>query len=556
MEQTLAQQNGATHARPLPAIAKRVLLIGLDGATFDILNPMMEQGRMPNLKRFLADGTSGILRSTKPPITPAAWTTFMTGKGPGRHGILDFEKYDAFEHHLSFNSTYEIRERTIWEILSEKGLRVGSVNVPMMYPPKPVNGFVISGFETPSIDADFTYPQSLKEEIFKILPDYNYRTNWRRKTLGGDDIFAENLNYISNSFDQGWKLTQYCGDKYGWDVMMVLYKLVDNLQHKAWKYLDPKYSHKYPKRAKMAADVFSRLDVTLGNLLAYAEENDATVMMMSDHGHGSLDGKAQPNLLLKKWGYLKLRSSLDRSNTRAKHLMHRLTKGKATRFEQGSRGVERDIAVDWSQTRACVMHAGIYGFLYINKKGRGPHGIVEDSEYEPLRDEIAEKLRAVEVMGQDGKKIRVFPDVFKAEELYGCSREENPYLPDLLLSPYPGLAVVRKIRGTRTVRWCSERRLEGTHREEGIFAIGGPNVRENVQFEADIADLAPTLLASLGMRVPLDMEGRVLNNAFDPQPSVEREPSEQKVLEKSAEVYTAEERELLEKRLSELGYLQ
>lgn len=556
LEQSSVQSAQAAPERPLPSVAERVLLVGLDGATFDVLNPMMQQGRMPNLKRFIEGGVSGVLRSTKPPITPAAWTTFMTGKGPGRHGILDFERYDAFAHHLSFNSTYEIREKTIWEILSDKGFRVGSINVPMMYPPKPVNGFVISGFETPSVDAEFTYPRELKREIFQLIPNYNYRTNWRRRTLGGDRILAENLDYISNSFDQGWELAHYCGDKYGWDVLMVLYKLVDNLQHKAWKYLDPRYSYKHPRRAEMAAKVFKRLDGALGKLLEYARRHGATVMMMSDHGHGSLDGKAQPNQLLREWGYLSLRSSYGRSSTRAAQLWRRFTKGRATRFEQGSRGIERELAVDWSQTRACVMHAGIYGFLYINLKGRGPHGIVDPADYEALRSEIAEKLMAVRVRNPQGESIAVFPDVYKTEQLYGCTREENPNLPDLLLSPYPGLAVIRKIRGGQPVRWCSERRMEGTHREEGIYAIGGPNVRSGVQANADIADLAPTLLAAMGLRVPGDMEGRVLTDAFDPQPLVEREPPVRKVFQQAAEVYTADERKLLERRLSELGYLE
>jgi predicted AlkP superfamily phosphohydrolase/phosphomutase len=209
---------------------------------------------------FLANGVSGVLNSTQPPITPAAWTTFMTGKGPGRHGILDFEKYDATSHTLTFNSTYEIREKTLWQMLSEKGLRVGSVNVPMTYPPKPVNGFMISGFETPSIDAEFTYPRELKDEIFRLIPDYNYRTNWRRTAFGKRAQLAENIDYIANSFDQGATLTTYCGERYGWDVLMVVFKLVDNLQHKAWKYLDPRFNDRYPQEAEMAAKCFTRLD--------------------------------------------------------------------------------------------------------------------------------------------------------------------------------------------------------------------------------------------------------------------------------------------------------
>lgn len=542
--------------RPLKPVAERLLIIGLDGATFEVLDPLLAAGRMPNLKRFMAEGVAGVLNSTQPPITPAAWTTFMTGKGPGRHGILDFETYDATTHTLTFNSTYEIREKTLWQLLSEKGLRVGSINVPMTYPPKPVNGFMISGFETPSIDAQFTWPPELKQEIFRLLPNYDYRTNWRRTAIGRRAQLADNLDYIANSFDQGVRLTQHCGDKFGWDVLMIVFKLVDNLQHKAWKYLDPRTSGRFPHEAELAARCFGRLDDALGELLAYARQNDATVLIMSDHGHGSLDGKAQPNLLLARWGYLSLRSGLNQAATRAGHWLHRLTKGRATRFEQGSRGIERDLAVDWTRTRACVMHAGIYGYLYINLKGRGPQGIVEPADYDRLRDELAERLRAVTVRHPDSTVTPIFMQVHKTEELYGCSREENPNLPDLMLAPHPGFAVVRKIRGRRPVRWCGIDRLEGTHRVEGILAMGGPNVRAGARLDANIIDITPTTLAALGLRVPVDMEGQVIREAFSTEPIVETEPPVAKVREQAEEAYTDEDRRILQRRLSDLGYLE
>ncbi|MCK4340135.1 MAG: alkaline phosphatase family protein [Phycisphaerae bacterium] len=534
----------------------RLLILGLDGATFYVLDPLIEAGRMPNLKHFIKNGVAGVLNSTQPPITPAAWTTFMTGKGPGRHGILDFEKYDATTHTLTFNSTYEIREKTLWQHLSEKGLRVGSVNVPMTYPPKPVNGFMISGFETPSIDAQFTWPAELKEEIFRIIPDYNYRTNWRRKAFGKRAQLAENIEYIANSFVQGAKLTTYYGDKFGWDVLMVVFKLVDNLQHKAWKYVDPRWAGRFPRESKMTARCFQQLDDVLGHLFEYADKNGATVLIMSDHGHGSLDGKAQPNLLLHKWGYLALRSSWEQAATRAGHWVHRLTKGRATRFEQGSRGVERDLAVDWTRTKACVMHAGIYGYLYINLKGRGPLGIVDPKDYESLRDELAKRLRNETVRFPDGKTVPIFEQVYKTEELYGCSRAGNPNLPDLMLAPHPGFAVVRKIRGRKPVRWCSLGRLEGTHRVEGILALGGPNIRHGERVDANIVDITPTALAALGLRVPVDMEGRVIREAFSTEPIVEPEPPVEKVETVGEEAYTDEDRRVLEQRLSELGYLE
>ncbi len=543
--------------RPFEPIAERVLIIGLDGATFDVLDPMMAEGWMPALREFIRRGTAGVLQSTKPPMTPAAWTTFMTGKGPGRHGIIDFESYDVSTHTLSFNSTWEIREKTIWEHLSQQGLRVGSIHVPMTYPPRPVHGFMISGFETPSIDAQFTWPPELRDEILRLIPDYDYRTNWRRSTLGGLRQLQRNLDYIARSFEQGWQLTEYCGEKYGWDALMVVFKLVDNLQHKTWKYLDPRYSHRFPRQRELVARCFSRLDQTLEKLFEYAARRGATVLIMSDHGHGSLDGKAQPNLLLKEWGYLALRSFGQQALHRAYRWWERLRKGHATRFEQGSRAIERDLPIDWSRTQACVMHAGVYGFLYINLKGRGPLGIVEPQRYESLRDEIAERLRSVRVRDPQGREIPVFEAVYRTEELYRCSRDDNPDLPDLLLAPHPGLAVVRKIRGQKAVRWCSLRRLEGTHRAEGIFAIGGPHVRAGGRVEADIMDLTPTVLASLGLRVPADMEGRVLTEVFEKPPVVEHEPPIRKVHTKSEEeIFSEQERKVLEKRLADLGYLE
>nr|HPZ99508.1 alkaline phosphatase family protein [Phycisphaerae bacterium] len=398
--------------RETEPLAKRVLVVGLDGATFDILRPLMEQGRMPNLKRLIETGTSGILDSTKPPITPAAWTTFMTGKGPGRHGIVDFEKYDVRTNQLTFNSTYEIREKTIWEILSEKGFRVGSINVPMTYPPRKVNGFMISGFETPSVDTEFTWPPELKHDILRRWPDYNYRSDWQRKIFGGDELFQRNVRHIERSFTQGYELTTYCGERFGWDVLMVLFKLVDNIQHKAWKYLDPKTSHKYPVRAEMAAHCFEELDKTLGDLARYAREHDATLIIMSDHGHGSLDGKAQPNALLEQWGYLKLRSQVGQARRRIERVVARMFGRTLKRFDANI-GVEHEIDLDWTQTKACVVHAGMYGFLYLSLKGRQPGGIIEPADYEKIRDDLRRRFLEVKARKPDGEWIQVFPEVHK-----------------------------------------------------------------------------------------------------------------------------------------------
>ncbi|MCA9254997.1 MAG: alkaline phosphatase family protein [Phycisphaerales bacterium] len=534
----------------------KVLLIGLDGATFDVLGPLMKAGKMPELQRLVDEGVSGPLESTRPPITPAAWTTFMTGKGPGKHGIIDFVRYEPKQDSLGLNNNQEINSntQTIWEILSNKGYRVGSINVPMTYPPIEVNGFMISGFDTPP-NRDFTYPKELQKEILEKFPDYTHEKKWQRKASGGDDLFEENLNYIKDSFDRGYHLAEMCGEKYGWDVMMVLYKLVDNLQHKAWRYIDERTKHNHPKRAALTEECWIHLDRVLGKLRALADRHEAHIVIMSDHGHGSLDGKAQPNLLLSNWGYLKLRGLGVRARGRVATWIRRL-RGKPGAMSAGGLGdIGCDPDFDWANSRACVLHAGVYGFLYINLKGRQPNGIVEPKDFERLRQEIREKLLGATCKDREGREMKIFTDVFVTEELYGCSREEHPWMPDLLLAPADGLAVVKKIRGAESVRWVPFKRLEGTHRLDGVFTAWGPAIKRKLEMRAHIADLAPTILAGLGEPVPKDMDGNVLESIFEQPINIVFEPSQDRRIEETVPSLTADQERDITNRLEDLGYL-
>lgn len=537
---------------------RRMLIIGLDGATFDVLHPMIAEGRMPNLKRAMQEGSWGILRSTTPPITPAAWTTFLTGKQPGSHGIIDFERYDVHTNKLSFNNTHRLSQlRNIWQILGDRGLRVGSVNVPMTWPPNPVNGFVVTGFDTPSVRSGFAYPTDIEAEILKRWPDPILGTNWRRRALGGDRLFASNIDYMCRSFHQGAEMTVWLADRFGWDATMVVMKLVDNLQHKTWKYLDPRWADRNPRRSEMAKRGFTECDKAVGTLLEYARKHDATVLIVSDHGHGSLEGKVQPNLLLQQWGYLHLRDGAAQKRTRLRHVWDRF-RGKTGKFKRAG-DIAHDLAVDFSRTRACVMHAGMAGFLYINLEGRQPTGIVPPREYESLRDELRERFlgEPCRVCDPNGQTIQLFSEVHKPEELYGCSREDQPWLPDLILTPRDGLAVVRKIRGTRTVRWLPYRRIEGTHRSDGILIATGPGIRQASGLHAHIVDCAPTVLAALGVPIPDDMEGKVIESIFEHPPRVEFQAAVGAGQPESADdIYSERELQQVTERLTDLGYLE
>jgi hypothetical protein len=158
----------------------------------------------------------------------------------------------------------------------------------------------------------------------------------------------------------------------------------------------------------------------------------------------------------------------------------------------------------------------------------------------------------------------LFPGVHKPEEVYGCTRDEQPWLPDLLLIPHDTLAVVRKIRGNHVVRWFPYRRLEGTHRHDGIFIATGPGIAPGRTVRADIIDCAPTLMAMLGLRIPGEMTGHVIAAAFDRTVTVEKQRAGQSAAAHGSvpaaspggDVYSAEELQQVTQRLSDLGYLE
>lgn len=546
--------------RDFPAVAPRVLIVGLDGATFDVLSPLMADGHMPRLNSAVDGGVWGPLTSTTPPITPSAWTTFLTGKHPGLHRILDFEGYDVEAGLLRFNSARSIRDtRNLWSILGERGFRVGSINVPLSYPPQQVHGFMISGFDAPGPRSQFAWPASLREPILQRWSDPTCGKNWRRKLLGGLPLFRENVAYMVRSFRQGAEMTRWCGDEFGWDVLMVVLKLVDNLQHKTWKHIDPRWRDRDPARRDIVVQAFMELDRAVGDLLDYAREHDAAVVMVSDHGHGSLEGKVYPNRLLADWGYLKLRGPLHRA---AREVRRKLgLGGNATPNGQGQ--VEHHLPVNLSQSRACVMHAGMAGFLYINLKGRQPGGIVEPGEYESLRGELRERLVAVRMTGPQGREFQLFPAVHRPEDLYGCTREAEPWLPDLMLIQHDSLSVARRLRGRKVVDWLPYRKLEGTHRFNGIFIACGPGIARGRRVSAHIVDCAPTILALCGLKIPPDMQGRVIMDAFEKPPRVELASAAATggpvtTDRASAPDHGYDERELavITDRLADLGYLE
>ena len=203
-------------------ISNRVVVVGVDGATFDIIKPWSSAGFLPNIKKLLEDGTHGFLNSTIPPITGPAWVSFQTGKNPGKHGIFDWLKRDNNSYALKPINAGDIKHKTIWEIIGEQGKKACVINVPVTFPPKKVNGSIVSGMLTPSKNSEYTYPTNLKSEINKVLDDYEILPN-KRYSSGDVDKWIEGLkDVIKKKKSWLWNLSREMIGIFLWFILFAL----------------------------------------------------------------------------------------------------------------------------------------------------------------------------------------------------------------------------------------------------------------------------------------------------------------------------------------------
>ncbi|HLK12033.1 MAG TPA: alkaline phosphatase family protein [Candidatus Binatia bacterium] len=533
-----------------------VVLIGLDGASHAAFGPLIASGEMPTLGGLVARGASGVVRSVVPPITPAAWSSFMTGKYPGKHGVYDFRLYDPRTYRDVFVTSRALRDATMWETLTAAGRRVGVIGLPVTYPPDPRAGTVVSGFDTPSTAAAFTHPPALRERILAEMPDYAFIAvpDVKDPNLERDESFADFVRQVERGFEQRTAVALDLLADGAWDVFMVHYQDVDILQHRAWRCLEEPDAQ--PERTAQVRRAYRRLDTLLAALLSAAPPR-ALVLVVSDHGFGPHWGRVFPNTVLRDWGYLRK----DRPGKLRRSIRKRLAwlglvepPAKRPKPEGAWISVVREtslasvLALDWRRTRAYVAVAEMYGLLYLNVRGREPRGIVPPEEAGALRDELRARFAAL-ADPKDGAPV--FAEVLPGEAVY----PEDPFgrRPDLVLVPRPGYTVGRDLMPQMWLDHFAV--MNGTHRPEGVLVAAGDGVRSGpLAAGADLVDLAPTVLATAGVPVPADMDGRVLTELFLEAPEVSYGPAAERA-EREAEGLAADEEDEVSRRLRALGYM-
>lgn len=546
----------------------RVLVIGLDGATFDLLLPWAEQGHLPNLQRLLQQGSHGNLRSTLQPLSAPAWATFMTGANQGRHGLYDFVQRQPDSYQLQITNASFIKLPLLFETVSQHGQNVLSVNVPMTFPPRPVNGVMIGGPFAPVVNSDLVYPPELGSKLLNLVDNYVLIPDF--DPVHPDPLWRYMQDLVA-TVSKHAQLTLHLLDTQPWDLCAVVFTAIDEVQHAFWHCMTVPDDAPDARFRHAIRDVYQQADAAIGELLRRVDE-DTIVIVMSDHGFGPLKAVVNLNSWLAQAGYLTFSPS--RRRWRAAGVGHLATWYRrlparwrimarkllgTTRMEAVRGDVEGALftsAIEWSQTRAYALGAG--GKIYLNVAGREPGGIVQPgAEYTVVREALATQLATLSDPQTDAPLIH---RVWRREELYG-----GPYLeaaPDLVIEWADYGYWGRGRYDIHSAPIFEERRtmdfsslpLTATHTPDGIFIACGPGIPvEGMISGAQIADVAPTILRWLGLPIPNHMDGTVLPTICD-RPDVPLSTDATPVAAQPT-FYADDEAEKVAERLKGLGYL-
>lgn len=534
-------------------------VIGLDSATFDVVDPLLAAGELPNLKRLCDAGARGVLRSTTHPLTPHAWATIVSGVNAGRHGIWDFTERDETGYQLRLVNGSFRRAPAVWDRLRRSGRRTGVVNVPFTWPAPEVDGFAIAGFDAASREQGLTYPDELRAELRQRFGSLELDNKFPL-TDGKLD-----LDLVRRAAAQKVEIVRWLVDRYDPELLFVVFMAADHIHHLCWT------DWEADGLASPVAEVYRILDEATGALAALAGE-EGNVLVISDHGAGPLHGVVNLNAWLASEGFLTYatgggvagRKLLGDALELRRYLPERLRNAAKQRLPAlRERAIERGdyTVLDWERTQA--FSYGTFGNIVLNVRGREEHGIVEPGEeYERVRDEIAARL--LELRGPGGE--RIVAQAHRREDLF--HGPELAKVPDLLVE-FDRYAWLGKgnLKARSDSLWDSieiegggEQSYVGSHRHEGVVVLAGPAVVPGAPVGGELVDVAPTMLYLLGEPIPSDLEGRILMEALRPELLDERPPAYDdeapaEFAPKRAELEEEGAAEV-ERRLRGLGYLE
>lgn len=461
----------------------KLLIIGLDCADPRFVFNWKDE--LPNLGRLMEKGAYGPMLSCHPPITVPAWAVMMSGRDPGQLGYYGFRnrKDYSYDGYTIANST-AVKSDRVWDILSRRGKKVVLLGVPQTYPPKPVNGCVVSGFLAPSTESNYTYPAPLKDEIEEVAGGYvldveNFRTDDKDALLGR----------IYDKTEKHFRVAKHLIKTKPWDFFMLVEMGVDRIHHGFWSYVDREHRKYEPgnRFENSIKEYYKYCDREIGELLSLVPA-DTAVIVISDHGARKMEGGICFNEWLIREGYLTLKS-YPKTQTRI-----------------------ADAEIDWSRTIAWG-DGGYYGRLFMNVKGREPEGVIEPGDYEKVRSELIRKIEAIP--GPDGEEIGT--RAHRPEDIY---RETNGVPPDLIVYfGELGWRSVGSVGGGSIHTFENDTGSdEANHDWNGVFILNengcrAGNLEPGYRDGIGIYDIAPTILDLFGAKLEGETIGKSLTAA-------------------------------------------
>jgi predicted AlkP superfamily phosphohydrolase/phosphomutase len=456
-----ARLRGAAHQPKGEEKSRRVVFIGLDGTPFTFMRRLIEENRAPNAARLAQEGSLLRMDSMWPWVSSVAWSTMMTGVNPAKHNIFGFIDRDPATYEQYIPTSRHMKATTLWEVLSRAGKRVIVVNVPVTYPPREVNGILVGGFLSPSLEKAVyppSYAQTLKSLGYVVDAD-----PWRARE--SKDLALQEVNA---ALDARIRTLFYLFEHEKWDYLHVHIMETDRLHHFLWQQMeqgDPTYAPAF-------YDFYGRIDEMLGELAARLDDN-TTLMWMADHGFCTIRKEVYVNHWLMEKGWLKLRNvPPDR--------------------KEGLNEIDPD----------SVAYSLDPGRVVIRVQGREKEGRVSPgAEYESIRDGIA--AAALELRDPDSN-LPIFQAAFRREELY-----HGPYLEqaaDLILAPYDGFDPKGALY-KESLTYKGEE-LVGMHTyDDAMLYVGGRDIE---QHRFSVLNVMPTILDLMEVHPSPDLDGESL----------------------------------------------
>lgn len=547
-----------------------LVVFGWDAVSWELLQPWLGES-LPTLSGLMERGSHAAVQSTHIPVSPAAWSSIITGVNPGRHGVFDWYQRSPGSYAMEYVHSGRNQAVPFWSYLNEAGKTVGVVNLPMIYPAVPVDGFMISGMAAPGPEASgFCFPPELLQEAEKALGPYRMDEGVVFKAGQEQPYFDALLEWVEYQKQLVTHLIQTSSV----DVLFFVFMQSDHVQHKFWRYMDPAFPGYDPERdatfANAVRDVVIAMDQALGEIIAPLPQ-DTNIMILSDHGAGANHGVFYVNQWLMKNGWLALKNNLA---TRFKLWLARtdvishayrivswmglsklvLLVSKPARDQVMNSFLSlKDI--DWTRTRAYA--SGSIGQIMLNLEGREPQGIVQvedaDDVLLQLSGELA-KLRHPETGDPLIDQITLRDHVF-----YGPHVQNGADLMFTIdryrISPSRKLGLEKK-----SLLGISEYEDSGSHRMEGILVLAGPAANQSRErFQGTVFDITPTLLAITGVPIPDNLDGEPLYSMLSKNTvqSVQMVQADQRsIFRLNKPDLDAQELAVLEDRLQSLGYLE